>query len=115
MSVDDKQTQEQFETIQDVPVDQELIEAVEEAGAANLAVQLLKQDPEDISGVGRNSVREEIRKYCFWADEISSKEIADKHHYGGHFFQAAWDGRLADAKHRADGNNKKLLRALNLI
>lgn len=33
---------------------------------------------------------------------------------GGHFFDALWDGRMADACARADGSNKALLKAVGL-
>lgn len=114
MSVENNNNdEEQFPTIQSVPVNEELIEAVREAGGSNMIVLLLQQDPEDIPEVDKNSVRSEIQKYCYWEDEISTQAIEDKQHYGGDFFQAAWDGRVHDAEARADLNNTKILEELN--
>ena len=102
---------EKFESIPEVPINEELIRALEEAGASGLLIEMVQVDPDDVD-VERNSVRAEIQKYCYWADEISAEVIEEKKHYGGGFFQAVWNGSLEDAKWRADGNNQQILQSL---
>lgn len=100
--------EEQYETIQSVPVNDELIQAAREAGASEFLIRVLEVEPED-AGVERNSVRSEIQKYCYWADEVSANVIEGKHHYGGGFFQAVWNGQRGHARSRADSSNQKIL------
>lgn len=98
----------EFEAISDVQINDEFLAALRKAGASRLCRQIVQVDPEDV-GVDRNSVRTELQKYCYWADEVSADAIEDKQSYGGHFFNAVWDGDFEGAMNRADGNNKKIL------
>lgn len=104
---------EEFETIKDVPVNSELINALEEAGASSLLIELVELNPDNLpEGIERNSCRQEVQKYCYWGNEVSAEVIKDKQNYGGHFFQACWDGDVSGALGRADLNNQRIMEQL---
>lgn len=85
------------------PLTTETVEFLTKAGADNL---LLRVAEERVAG--RNSAREEIRKYA--SHGMLTGESEEFHHMGGHFFGALWDGELFEAWVRADAQNKRILR-----
>lgn len=61
----------------------------------------------------RNSVMEETKKYLRGTDFVSAPLTEDStdefEPYGGHFYQAMWDGDLYRAFSRADRNNSAIM------
>lgn len=102
-----------YNSIQEVEVNETFMNALEDAGASKMFRRIVALDEDSLpAGVERNSVRQEARKHCYWADHVSAQVFKEKKHYGGHFYEAAWDGNVERAFGRADGNNQAILEQL---
>lgn len=86
------------------------IDACLDAGASPLFLAVLAVDPHTV-GVDRNLVRQKVRVALEppLNDDTALERIRNTVQRGGHYFQAVWEGDLAEALYRADGTNRKIL------
>ena len=86
---------------------EEVTDLLREAGASDALVTVVQHETDR-----RNSARSEVQKWVESWDVTDAEEMPPVS--GGHFFDALWNGNLAKAWKRADGNNRAILRECGL-
>jgi hypothetical protein len=98
----------EYNTPSEVELTNEHTRFLSKAGASDLFIDLFTF-PKEEARIGRHSIRQSIKSSVYHGE---MKDPATFRPYGGHFFDAMWEGRLFDAWLRADPNNKALMRAV---